>query len=201
MPRHARHGFTLIELLTVIAIIGILAAIIIPVAGGVQNSARETKTKAMFSQWTAALSAYRGEYGFLPPIAAPSGTVLVANLANTPQARERFLYALSGRNAGGNVEPTLATASGNTRNIQFYRFQQDEFDGTGFRDAFGNTEIIVVFDLDGNGIIQVPNQAVVSQATGRSLTPADQGQDVRATVLMYSAGRGGDASDIVASWR
>lgn len=39
-PRHRRAAFTLIELLTVIAIIGILAAIIIPTVGSVRQSAQ-----------------------------------------------------------------------------------------------------------------------------------------------------------------
>jgi prepilin-type N-terminal cleavage/methylation domain-containing protein len=40
--RHSNAGFTLIELLTVIAIIGILASIIIPTVGKVQQTAKRT---------------------------------------------------------------------------------------------------------------------------------------------------------------
>lgn len=64
-PRDAsRHpaAFTLIELLTVIAIIGILAAILIPVVGAVRESARSAQCKSNLRQWHSAAIMYANDH-------------------------------------------------------------------------------------------------------------------------------------------
>ncbi|MBC8010295.1 MAG: prepilin-type N-terminal cleavage/methylation domain-containing protein [Burkholderiales bacterium] len=95
------HGFTLIELLTVIAIIGILAAIIIPVVGRVRDSARSTACLSNLRQIaTASIMFSQDNKDRLPP----AGTNTFS--AFWPQFLEIYLSS----NRAGNVFNGQATA-------------------------------------------------------------------------------------------
>lgn len=70
--RSARGAFTLIELLTVIAIIGILAAIIIPTVGRVRETARASNCASNLRQIGMALKLYVDDNkGLLPEASRP----------------------------------------------------------------------------------------------------------------------------------
>jgi len=60
------EGFTLIELLVVVIIIGILAAIAIPVYIGVQNSAKESALQSDINNFKTAVVAYFTAEGTYP---------------------------------------------------------------------------------------------------------------------------------------
>ncbi len=66
MIKRDERGFTLIELLIVVAIIGILAAITMPIYSGVQSRARTAKAQGDMRGVATAISAFAAHCGTLP---------------------------------------------------------------------------------------------------------------------------------------
>lgn len=60
-------GFTLVEMLVVIAIIGILAALLLPAVGSAIRAARVSAIALEINNMSNALEAYKGKYGDYPP--------------------------------------------------------------------------------------------------------------------------------------
>ena len=186
-----KSGFTLIELLTVIAIIGILAAIIIPTVGAVKVAANKARTKTQFSQWSVSMGLFKSEYGYYPAIGS-------ANKIDPAI----FFPTLTAKTYSG---ATPSTFYGNTKRQSFYA--PSDSDVTSI--ANGDTDFVYFIDTNNDGIVNnADNPALSLQSVtpieGAALTPTSSAivvaTGVRAGVIFYSAGKGSSASDIVYSW-
>jgi len=82
--RQLQSGFTLVEMLTVVAIITLLSALLIGIAGRIDDQAKERTLKSTFALLEAALQEYRefkGDFPGPPPF------------LTAPAARSEYLYS------------------------------------------------------------------------------------------------------------
>lgn len=97
-----RKGFTLIELIVVIAIIGILAAILIPQFSGFTNKAKNTEALVGAKSIATAIDSFNAE-GNTPSAISTSAVTALAGISDgtlTITSGGAFRYTLDGFTAG-----------------------------------------------------------------------------------------------------
>ncbi|MDP2136628.1 MAG: prepilin-type N-terminal cleavage/methylation domain-containing protein [Candidatus Didemnitutus sp.] len=214
-------GFTLLELLAVIAVIGILAALIFPSVGAARKSANRTKTKVQFNQWATAIEGFRSEYGYYPVFHAEN---LVNPPAQTSTAGAVHLFhdLLAGRRRSGEALPAYSASSNvqlpevqNRKRIVFHSFSASDLtDDTSpapnlVRDAFDNVSIAVLVDRNLDGVINATDYPVypaVVTREGGSIRPGPAqipAPGVRAGVIFYAPDPNATAAnpEFILSWK
>ncbi len=127
MKNKRRHGscsggFTLIELLIVIAIIGVLGAMLIPNFGKAQDKAREASVRAVMHTLQLAVESYAVDEGVYPELSAASVDELYEVLSENGYLRSlpKNPFTGSGYSSADSAGQVTYTFDSST---QCYRFE------------------------------------------------------------------------------
>jgi len=147
----AKRGFSLMEVIVVIAIMGVLSAILIPGVSSVQGYLMRSKNKIFLSELVMALESYKATYGFYP-------RCLKENCVNDSRdVAEPLFMSLSGRMPNGAELSPSEREKFNKKAVCFYEFHQENLKEEGPRhflmDYSGNEHIFFVVKAKSESII------------------------------------------------
>lgn len=185
---NSRRAFTLIELLTVVAIIGILAGMLSVVIPLVKTKAQIAKYRAIYQGWVGGIEQYKAAYSTYPVFTGTSYDTSKDTFVqlNSESSVTEFIKSLSGRSPVWDGSKPLSTGTGgearkyNRQATPFVEFDTAAYamdDNGGYKrmlsDGFGNTNIRLLMDTDGNGLVK---------PTDIKGTPSDYGIDTNGNI-------------------
>jgi prepilin-type N-terminal cleavage/methylation domain-containing protein len=181
---HTKHGFTLVELLTVIAIIGILAALLFPAIKSSLSKAEIARAHSEVKGIAMAWKTYLNEYSKWPCDAnnCPIGGQPAAEGTSTGVLFDHsFVSMMQGSTVN---DPPYIASRDNPKGIPFLQIPTKSIQGGNYVDPWGRP-YRMLFDLD-------YNNAVKTNTTG----------SVNNNVVVWSVGPDGInfTKDDVTSW-
>lgn len=185
-----KYGFTLVELLIVIAIIGVLAAMLTPMISSANKKALATTSKVLFTGMASALERYNDEYGYFPVFLGDENRTRT-NL-NDEKNAESLIKALTGKDAEGKKLSETDRRDFNRKSRNFFSFKPHDIinkDGTWkIVDSFGNPNIYICVDTDSDGFIKTGLPSIsdgLSANEVKELNP-NPTAGIRSKVLIYT---------------